>query len=231
MDNWSCMPTVTDATTLRWCRWLHRIGYVTTALILAQMLVVGFLLSREWLRKRDMRAALVEESRTHETPLLPSSERYERRNAIEVLKTLPPLTSLNSDGVRFAAMPSFGTYYYAIAISLPPTRLNAEGILKAFDLRSSRLVSQREFAVPREAYKSLVHAMDTMTDDWPGDTDLCVDGSPMPFERVRGRRVTSGVGNCSEHYARLELLVLTYVRRFAPGPDLPTENDWHREAK
>lgn len=205
-------------------------GYVTTVLILLQLLLIGFLFTRSWLHERQMRAARIEETRTHETPLLPTSY---RRSAIELLNTLPSLKSLRGDGLRFVAMPSFGTYHYAIAISLSPGATEAQGVLKAFDSRSwspvsERTVSERTFAMPAQAYRSLVRKMDKMTDGWPGEATYCLDGSPMAFERVRGQRVTSGIGNCSEHYERLELLMLNYIRRFAPGNDLPTKSDWHR---
>jgi hypothetical protein len=130
-------------------------------------------------------------------------------------------------------MPSFGTYHYAIAISLSPGAAEAQGVLKAFDSRwwspvSERSVSERTLAMPAQAYRSLVRKMDRMTDGWPGEATYCTDGSPMAFERVRGQRVTSGIGNCSKHYVQLQGLMLAYIQRFAPGTDLPTESDWHR---
>jgi len=53
-------------------------------------------------------------------------------------------------------------------------------------------------------------------------------GVAVIFEQVRGRRVTSGIGNCSPHYEKVKPLVLNAIRRFAPGSDFPTEDDWRR---
>lgn len=222
-----------DTATLvpRWRRWLHRIGYLTTVLIALELLFAGFLQSRELLRRREISVALVEDSRTHETPLQLSSHHNGSDGAIWLLNRLPPLRSLNSNGFRFAVMPTFGEYNYAIALTLSPNGQTAEGSLNAFDVETSRLVSHRRIAMPSGDYRALVSSLDTMTDAWPGDDTECLDGSVMAFGRVRAHRVTSGIGNCSAHYERIKLLTLNYMRKFAPGPDLPPENDWHRVTK
>lgn len=53
----------------RWVIWLHRIGYLTTAIVFVELGAIGFVVGREWLRHRQMNAMLVEESRTHEAPI------------------------------------------------------------------------------------------------------------------------------------------------------------------
>lgn len=227
----------TDPKRPRWLLWLHRIGYVTTALIAAQLVAIGILMTLGWINDRERRAAAIEETRTHETPLLPTEDRYVRRTAIELLKTLPPLSSLHGDGLRFVVMPSLASYHYAIAISLRPGSAEARGVLKtfenhelakAFDSQTAPTVSDRNFVMPAQAYRSLAGEWDEMTDDWPGKVAYCLDGSTMAFERVREQRVTSGIGNCIEHYEQLQLLILKYIHRFAPGDDLPAESSWHR---
>lgn len=214
----------------RWLRWLHRVGYLTTALILVQLIFVAVVAGRGWLRDREMRASLVEESRTHETPLLPTGDRYVRGGAIERLGKMTPLADLHGDGFRFVAMPSFGTTEYGVVLSLPlPDADHATGVLTTFAKSGKGLVQHRTFNIPADEYRKLTSQIDNLTDGWPGNgDDLCLDGTPAAFERVRGTRITSGVGNCSKHYEQLKALVLAPVRRFAPGNDLPTENDWHR---
>lgn len=214
----------------RWQRWLHRIGYFTTFLVFVELALLGYLATQDWLDRRQFSADLTEKSRTHETSLLPNGDPYVRGNAIRLLTKLPPLNSLHGNGLRFVAMPSFGTTDYGISIFLEqPDASHATGVLITVNKRESKSsTSQRQFDIPVSAYRSFVTRLDKLTDDWPGDENSCLDGSPAAFERVRGNRITSGIGNCSKHYDQLRFSVLDVVRRYAPGDDLPTEDDWHR---
>jgi hypothetical protein len=213
----------------RWLIWLHRLGYLTTAIIVIELGIVGSVLGREWLRNRELHAKLVDNSRTQETPVREGDDPYVRGSAVKLFSKLPPLRSLHGDGLRFVAMPSFGTSDYALTVSLPSGAPYASGTLIVVNKTDeSRTASTREFRVPSPAYQQLVAELDRLTDGWPGDDDQCLDGAPAAFERVRGARITSGIGNCSPHYDRVKLVVLNATRRFAPGFDLPTEDDWHR---
>jgi hypothetical protein len=215
--------------TSRWVIWLHRIGYLTTVVVIVELGVIAVAVGGEWLRHRQISAMLVERSRTHEAPIREDGEPHVRGAAVELLARLPPLRALHGDGLRFVAMPSFGTSDYALALSLPPKATAADGVLLVIDKTSeSRPVAARRFTAPAADYRKLVIDLDRLADGWPGDVDLCGDGAPAAFERVRGARITSGIGNCSPHYDKVKLLVLTAIRRLAPGPDLPTEDDWHR---
>ncbi|MEH3106499.1 MAG: hypothetical protein PGN09_04200 [Sphingomonas fennica] len=171
----------------------------------------------------------MEESRTHEASLQQSGNAFIREFVVKFLVKLPPIQDLHGDGLRFIAMPSFGTSEYALAVSLRSKASGAAGTLVVLDKTNDvPRYSHRRFSMPTATYRALVADIDRLTDSWPGDADDCWDGSPVAFERVRGTRVTSGLGNCSPHYGQLKLRVLNVVRRSAPGPDLPTENDWHR---
>lgn len=212
----------------RWLIWLHRLGYLTNAIVIIELGIVGYVVGREWLRHREWSAKLVERSRTHEAPLREDGERYVRGSAVELLAMLPPLRALHGNGLRFVAMPSFGTSDYALAASLPSGASHATGVLIVIDkMNESRTASTRQFRIPSAAYQRMMANLDRLTDGWPGDDNSCLDGAPAAFERVRGARITSGIGNCGPHYDRVKLVVLNATRRFAPGPDLPTENDWH----
>lgn len=213
----------------QWLIWLHRLGYLTTAIIVIELGIVGSILGREWLQNRELHAKLIDNSRTQATPVRADDDPYVRGSAVKLFAKLPPLRALHGDGLRFVAMPSFGTSDYALAVSLPSAAPYASGTLIVIDkTNNSGTASTRKFRVPSAAYQRLVADLDRLTDGWPGDDDQCLDGAPAAFERVRGARVTSGIGNCSPHYDRVKLLVLNAIRRFAPGPDLPTEDDWHR---
>ncbi len=214
----------------RWLRWLHRIGYVTTALIVVQLLAIGYFGTRGWLEERELRAARIAETRTNEGPLQPTDDRWVRASAIYLLERLPPLEALNGDGIRFVAMPSFNSSHFAVAISLPdPAAAEAQGVLSTFAAQEKYApLSERQFRMPATAYRSLAARFDELTDGWPGHWSMCLDGNPVAFERVRGRRITSGSGNCHSHYDQVSELIWVYLRRFVPGDDLPTRGDWQR---
>lgn len=66
----------------KWLLWLHRIGDVTTALVAAELLLIGFFATRGWLQQREMRAAKIEASRTHDGPLQQTDDTMVRGSAI-----------------------------------------------------------------------------------------------------------------------------------------------------
>jgi hypothetical protein len=68
-----------------------------------------------------------------------------------------------------------------------------------------------------------VGPVDSMTDWWFGyGLGGCYDGIAVAFERTRGSKVTSGVGNssCSEHYKTLRKLVLQVVDQHTQSRDI-----------
>ena len=207
--------------------WLHRIGYFTTALVAAELLLLAFAFSASWVSNRQFRAHQMEDSRTQEGPLQAADKDIVRGSAVYLFDQLPPLGTLHGDGLRFVAMPSFNRSHFAVAIFMPqPNADAAQGVVSVFDEQNNYApVSQRQFQMPVAAFRSLAAKLDTMTDGWPGDSTMMLDGTPTAFERVRGRRITSGIGN-SDHYDRVAMLVWTYLHRFAAGEDLPTRGDW-----
>jgi hypothetical protein len=86
-------------------------------------------------------------------------------------------------------------------------------------------MGERQFHIPAAAYHSLVAELDELSDGWPGDPAIWLDGTPTAFERVRGGHVTSGIGT-NQHYEQMASVVWSYMRRFAPGDDLPPRSDW-----
>jgi hypothetical protein len=217
----------------RWLRVLHRVGYVTTALVLLEILFVAFLATRGWLHERQIRSAQIEDSRTHEGPLRAADDDIVRAGATYLFAQLPPLAALHGDGLRFLAMPSFNRSHFAVVIYLPkPDAKEAEGVLSRFDSQNNYApLGKRRFRLPVSTYRSLATKMDKLTDDWPGDSGFCLDGTPTAFERVRGRRVTSGIGNCDQHYEQVGSLMWNYLQQFAPGEDVPSRGDWEPAEK
>src|SRR5262245_25022542 len=97
----------------RWLLWLHRVGYIATALILAELLAIAVFATRAWLQERQFRDAQIEDSRTHDGPLRANDDRLVRGSAIYLLEQLPPLNTLQGEGLRFVAMPSFNRPHFA----------------------------------------------------------------------------------------------------------------------
>lgn len=223
------MATVDDksAKPRGWLLWLHRIGYIATALIVAELIAIAYFATRARLEERQIRSAQIEDTRTHEGPLQANSDRLVRGSAVYLLGQMQPLSSLHGDGFRFAAMPSFNRTHFAVVVLMPRSdAAEAEGVLAQFDSQYRyALISKRPFRMPASAYRSLVARIDKLSDGWPGDSGFWLDGTAAAFERVRGQRVTSGIGN-NPHYEQMANLVWTYVRQFAPGDDLPRKGDW-----
>jgi hypothetical protein len=210
---------------------LHRIGYVTTALILAAVLYVAFLTTRGWLKERQL-SPVREVSRTHEGPFQATRDDMVGTGAAYLFGQLPALEALHGDGVRFVAMPSFNRSHFAVSIDMPtPNSAEAEGVIWRFDSHNNYApLGHRQFHMPAPAYRSLAKKIDTLTDGWTGKADMCLDGTPIAFERARGPRITSGIGNCELHYEQIGQLVWNYLRRFASAEDLPTTGDWEPKA-
>jgi hypothetical protein len=208
-------------------RWRHRLGRTFASLLLLGFVVLGGLAAVFWVKDRMFSARMAEQSRTHEGPLAPNGDPHVRGRLIELLATLPSIEHLGTDGLRFVAMPSFGTTEYAVALFRRGGAEHATGVLVTLS-KAEEVASERRFTVPANAYAGLTNEIRWLTEDYQGSSVACLDGAPVAFELVRDERITSGAGNCSDHHRHLSLLVLDTVRRFAPGDDLPTEYDWHR---
>lgn len=179
----------------------------------------------EWVQAQRGRASEREESRTHDRPLNPA-------DIIEAdaTKTLAPVRTphVGSDDVlNFVSMPSFHTWR-AVSISLSPRAAMAEGRIVSVnqhgDLSKHTFTGLRSFSAPRAAFLRTAGELDGITDGWAGSVDCyrMYDGTPVAFERIRSGRVTSGWGSveCDKHYAAVREIVFSFLRRYAPDPDL-----------
>jgi hypothetical protein len=200
-------------------RWLHVVGYFTTAIVALELGAIGSVLAMDWARNQRMSAAARERTRTHEGPLsawLDQSPRALGEERKLVLK-LAPLDVRQSDGFRFVAMPSFGKQWFALALHAKGNE--ARGVLVSVtrsDTRNGAAESERTFSMPLPAYQAMVARVDRFSDSWKGDSGYWLDGTTAAFERVRGGRVTSGMGNSATHYARLASMVRDDLSPFLP---------------
>jgi hypothetical protein len=209
--------------------WLHRIGYVTTAIVAAELLGLGVLSIHLWKEDRKRLVYAMEQTRTHQGPIVAQDIRY-RPDELDLLATLPPL---KTNSLRFIAMPSLRGSWFALAISVPPHGNRAEGVLKVFahpDGRQEMLIVKKTitFSMSKPSANRLLLDVERMTHNWRGERLGCLDGTGVAFELSARNGVTSGGGNsaCSYHYGALSLLVQESVRHLLPVYERPIGEDW-----
>lgn len=218
-------------------KFAYLIGGAIAAVALVGTVGSAFLYWPEWRREQQVRATVREDTRTHDRPLSPKDD---DENTIEsaASKALVPVRAPNGgsdDVLSFVSMPSFHDWR-AVSITLSPGSAMAQGKIVGIQqdgyrspLRFSKVTT---FTAPRAAFVQTAGRFDQLTDSWPGsEGDLCYDGTPVAFERIRARRVTSGWGTveCDKHYAEVRQIVVAFLRRYAPDPDLTppqTEATW-----
>ncbi len=211
-------------------KWLHRVGYVATALVAIELIGIGALALHIWWQDRERVARWVELTRTHEGPLR-SDVRY-HPDELDLIETLPPLSSLGSDGLRFAAMPSLRGPSYAYALIIPTTGARATGVINIFprylEQGPSSPRTTIKFTMPTASAKKLLAKVEASTRGWAGEDTACLDGTGVAFELVAKGETTSGAGNaaCSEHYGALSLLVLRPVQSIIPEALRPGGRSW-----
>jgi hypothetical protein len=215
--------------------WLHRIGYVTTVIVLAEAGFLGYSAYGESKGSMRLEAVSRQKTRTLEAPL--SSPRE-----LDALAQAASLSDTSGDGIRFVAMPSFYGRWYVVAVHLPAGSDQAQGVAAVLQLPDRgqadgssarhplKPVRRETFLVPKADYASIMQRVDALTDGWEGDPKAlsCFDGTPVAFERVRAKRITSGAGNesCSDHYNALNLEMRQMLKRYDPQGQFPARDDW-----
>ncbi|QHD67846.1 hypothetical protein GS397_12925 [Sphingobium yanoikuyae] len=208
--------------------WLHRIGYITTAIVAAQLVGIGIIGLRLWNEDRQRLAYALDKSRTHKGPLSAQKLRF-RPDAIDVLAMLP---ALQRNGLRMVARPALRDSWIALSLSTSSNG-NAQGHLKIFaqpDGQENNLPAQRslDFSISNTEAISLLSDISIMTNDWDGERLACLDGTGFAFELSLDGEVTSGQGNsaCSDNYGAVSQRVQKSINRFIPKELRPTGGNW-----
>lgn len=215
----------------RWLKWLHRVGYATTVIVALQITFIAALIGYQWYDHRQRMLAYIEQTRTFEGPLSSVDGDLLREMAARRLNEMTAISAMHGEGLRFVALPSLSTTEYGVVIYLRESAdAEAAGVLTTFSSQQPEKLLHRAFKMPADDYRRLMSRVDMLTDGWPGSAEGWgwLDGSAIGFERVRGKRITSGIGSNSDHYRKLGDVMLAAIRRFAPGDDLPNEENWHR---
>lgn len=198
-------------------RWLHRIGYATTLIVVLEIGAVGWFAGNAWWRYRRVEAAQREDTRTHAGPITARDGDLVRGDALQLLAKLPSLASLGPNAVRYAIAPSFGRQWFAIA--LRPGGVSATGVLVTVQRSGVDTLgaeNRRAFTMPVQAYRALMARADRLTDGWAGTTHFWTDGAPIAFERMRGEALSSGIGNEPTHYGALAAAVRDSLAPYVP---------------
>lgn len=209
--------------------WLHRIGYITTAIVAAELLAFSIIAIPLWKKDREYLVRGREMTRTHQGSLVAQNIRF-RPDGIDLLATLPPL---KANGLRFVAMPQLRDHWFALSVLGFSNESQDQGILKIFshpDKQQGSLIIERtvQFFMPKPAADRLFLDIRRMTDNWGGERADCLDGTGVAFELSIEGRITSGMGNsaCSTHYGAVSLHVLKSISQFIPNGVRPAGKDW-----
>ncbi|KUR80113.1 hypothetical protein [Novosphingobium sp. FSW06-99] len=185
-------------------KWITRGAMVMVTIVaLATVCLAGYqLLERHRMAQRN---------RTVEGPLKVDPGDPVLISAHAFLDVLGPSTT--GDGLRFAVMPSFGKRWIAISLS---EHAGANPVRALIYDRSTGVYSRRNFDLPAPDAASFLRQWDNVTDGYSGEPRLLADGTPLAFERRRGSRLTSGVGNSPCHYDVLGDIAARRLARYIP---------------
>ena len=213
-----------------WRRWLHRVGYVATVIVLLELLLILAVSINGLIRDGRIRADWKEGSRTRSGPLVAPDTRY-RPDELDLLAAVPPLPRGPGVGARFAVIPYLLGSWFAIGVSLHPGEVRATGVLVAFD-GGGRPRYRATFSLPVADLEGFLGRLEARTNGWPGDGRGCLDGTAMAFELRTAKGVTSGTGNaaCSPHYRQVGALALGLVSSALPIADRPVDGTWYPAA-
>ncbi len=221
-------------TTPNWLKWIHRAGYITTPIVIGLLAWMLSVLIPEYMRQREGDAEAIASSRTTAGPLVANGDPHVRGGLLSILGQLPPLAEVDPNGFRFVAMPSFGYAEYGLTLTQDGHRGAMRGTVYIFgreiEGEAASSVNRVDFQVDAASARSFLEEFDAKIAGYAGDSEfMCLDGSPMGFERVNNSRIWSGQGNCEPHYDELRKIVLEFVRLHVSSSMLPTEDDWHRD--
>lgn len=169
-------------------RWTKS-GFISTTVLFAIPVIV--VVSLVVLQRHH----IAQSNRTYERPLRIDPGDPVLEDAHHLLGKLRPALSDNS--LRFAVMPSFGKRWFAISLA----EREGKGVGQVVIVRpDGSLISHRAFKLPLTDLNRFLVTWDAIGDRYSGEGRSFTDGTPLAFERHRGRRFTSGAGNSPCHY-------------------------------
>lgn len=191
-----------------WLKYVHWLGYVTSLIVIVELVFVGYFLTTEWVEHEAIRDG----TRIHEGP---ASDRlrgvYYGDMELALLNQLPSLSDLGQDGLRIIATPSFGDTFFAI--SLRHTPAGADGKIVMTPVNSEAGLAQSvKFKITSAAYLKLTSELDRLSSNWTGEASGWTDGTGIVYERIKSGNVTSGFGNSPNFYGKIGAAVFEAIR-------------------
>lgn len=228
--------TDSEPTASRWRTYLHRIGYVTTAIVTAQFLFIAYMVVPEWWEQQRMDAAQRENTRTHVGTLAGHREDSAWERTISLFAELPKSTKTARDSFRIVVAPSLSSHWYALAMA-PAGNVKGKIVVdfvtvtdNVCDIRTAATTIHRTFTLPEPDYRAFASWFDATTDGYAGSSVGVLDGTRVTFERRKAGRITSGSGNAPDHYGAIAARLLALLKPHLTGPDIPTRGSWHISA-
>jgi hypothetical protein len=203
-----------------WLRYVHWLGYITSCLLILEVLVLVYLGLAE--RKRREADAAFRREATRMQPgsaygrLAYNIQAYAgEAEEISLLEQLPPPLSLAPDGFRIIARPSFGDTDFAISFRRTP--LGGEGIMLMTGAGSDGTpVQTLRLKLSPAVYDELTARLDALASSWKGESVQWTDGTGIVFERVKENSITSAIGDSPNFHSKVGALVFDAVRPTTP---------------
>ena len=195
-----------------WLKYVHWFGYVASVLVVLQLLFLGYL-GLQHLKRQDERR---DDTRMHREPIERRLIRELYRGPeLVLLRQLPPLSALGSDGFRAIISPSLN--YDEFAIALHRTATGGEGVMIIVSRDPQHPSSEKvALKIPLEQYVQLTTRLDALALAWRGETDWWLDGLGVVFERVNREGVMSGAGNSPNFHDKIAALIFDAIRPTSP---------------
>lgn len=203
-------------------KYVHWFGYLTTLIVVIQLLFLSYIGIAEW-RKREERREATQMHRGPATERLRTL--YGGEADAKLLNRLPRLETLKPDGFRFLASPSFNDMDFAIAVRR--TSSGGDGVLLMAPRNAVGKVNQPlPFRLSVSDYDTLSSDLDELAEEWEGEAGWWTDGTGVVLERVRNNEVISGFGNSPNFYGKISARVFAAVQPLVPQlADL--DGSWH----
>ncbi len=204
----------------RWLRYVHWFGYVSSFIIILQLIALSYVGGRQWIRDQSRR----DDTRMHSGPAIARLNSKFDDDAKALLGMLPALSTLKPEGVRFVAMPSFGHTHFAL--SLRKTTAGGEGEMFMIELHGTSVPRRVPIHMEAAKFAKMLAQLDALSASWDGEASWWTDGTGVVFERVQGTQVTSGGGNSPNFYGKIGEIIFKAVRPTIPQL-APFAPDWH----
>lgn len=216
----------------RWLRLLHLVGYVTTALVAAQLIFLAYMVVPEWWGDRQRDAAQRENTRTHVGALAERRPGQVSDWMTGLLAALPKDGANASDSIRIAIAPSSSARSYAVALTPTGTRdgpIDVDYVTVTEDLCDVQIplkIESRTFVISQSDYRPFVKWFDATTGAYRGSDEGWLDGLVVAFERKKADKVMSGVGNIPGHHGLLAARLHALLKPHLIGPAIPIDESW-----